>query len=39
MTHMVTHSVLEMDQTVPGAGAVSAGTIPAQHSAVSQQSP
>ena len=30
MTHMVTRSILEMDQTVLGAGAVSAGTIPAQ---------
>ena len=35
MTRTVTHSILEMDQTVAGAGAVSAGTIPAQHSAVS----
>ena len=35
MTRMGTHSILEMDQTVPGAGAVSAGTIPAQHSTVS----
>ena len=35
MTHTVTHSILEMDQTVPGARAVSASTIPAQHSAVS----
>ena len=35
MTCMVTHSILEMDQTVAGAGAVSASAIPAQHSAVS----
>ena len=35
MTCMVTRSVLEMDQTVVGDGAVSAGAIPAQHSAVS----
>ena len=34
MTRMVTHSIMDMDQTVPGAGAVSAGAIPAQHSAV-----
>ena len=35
MTRTVICSILEMDQTVPGAMAVSAGTIPAQHSAVS----
>ena len=34
MTHTATRSVVDMDQTVPGAGAVSAGAIPAQHSAV-----
>ena len=34
MTHTVTRGIVDMDQTVPGAGAVSAGTIPAQHSAV-----
>ena len=39
MTCTVTHSILEMDQTVLGAGAVSTGTIPAQHRAVSRQSP
>ena len=37
MTHTVTCSIMDMDQTVPGAGAVSTGTIPAQHSAVPQQ--
>ena len=35
MTRTVTRSILEMDQTVLGARAVSTGTIPAQHSAVS----
>ena len=35
MTCMVTRSILEMDQTVAGARAVFAGTIPTQHSAVS----
>ena len=31
MTHMVTHSIVDMDQTVPGARAVSAGAIPLPH--------
>ena len=34
MTHMVTHGIVDMDQTVLGAEAVSAGAIPAQHSTV-----
>ena len=34
MTHTATRSIVDMDQTVPGAGAVSAGTIPAQHNTV-----
>ena len=34
MTRMVTCSIVDIDQTVLGAGAVSASTIPAQHSVV-----
>ena len=34
MTRTATRSIVDMDQTVQGAGAVSTGTIPAQHSAV-----
>ena len=34
MTCTVTHGIVDMDQTVLGAGVVSASAIPAQHSAV-----
>ena len=34
MTCTVTHSIVDIDQTVLGARAVSTGIIPAQHTAV-----
>ena len=39
MICMATCSVVDMDQAVPGARAVSTGVIPAQHSTVPGRSP